>query len=76
MWSASEHDGVLQRLSDLGDSGDGTPEQREMWELAEKWKREGGVPAGGCASIDDETLLRALIILQTVAWLEWKERQR
>jgi hypothetical protein len=75
MWTAEGHDAVLQRLSDLGDSPDGTPEQREMWDLAEKWHQEGGVPEGGCATVDDDTLRRALIVLQTLAWLQWKEQQ-
>jgi hypothetical protein len=46
-----------------------------MWPLAARWQQEGGVHEGGCATVDDDTFKRALIILQTVAWLEWKEQQ-
>jgi hypothetical protein len=68
MWTALEHDAILQRISDLGDSPDGTPEQREMWALAERWRQEG-VPDGALASLDEETSHRAVIILTALEWL-------
>jgi hypothetical protein len=76
MWSAQEHDAVLRRISDLGDAEDGTLGQREMWALAEKWHQEGGVPEGGCATVGDDTLRRALIILQALAWIEYRRKQQ
>lgn len=69
MWTAQEHDAVLQRISALGDAEDGSDEQREMLGLAEKWNHEGGVPEGGCATLDERTHRRALIVLQALAWL-------